>query len=149
MRWCTAVRLAVVITVLKAESGGGCDCPGGGADLTSAEVLLICGEPGATVNGARDLRDPPAARGDPLLRLARWEGGDGGRGVRRRKLLALLGDVDDGAFREAEVAAEVVDALHPSFAGVLHQGTLIDVCEGNEASQSSLLSKVCSSVQII
>lgn len=67
--------------------------------------------------------DPLAARARPRgLGLARrdgGDGGDGGDGVRQRHLLALLTDIDDGALGQAEVSTKVVDALHPSFAGVV------------------------------
>lgn len=86
--------------------------------------------------------------GDPWV--ARWlvgpdgggggdsrDGGDSGDGrgigdsrdsrVDQQRLLALVTDIDESILGEAEVSAKVVDALHPSLAGILSQGTLVDV----------------------
>lgn len=111
------------------------------SDPTSAEVLLIGREACSTAPGPGHPRVAWIrlrllveldAQGPGGGRDGR-DGGDGGDGGdvgsvgRRIQLLAVLADVDDGAPWEAEVSAKVVDALHPSFAGVLAQGALIDV----------------------
>lgn len=110
------------------------------SDLTSAKVLLVGREPCSAAAGPghprvawihlRLLVELVAQAGD-----GRGHGDGGntrdGRDVRgvggRVQLLALLADVDDGASGEAEVSAKVVDALHPSLAGILPQGALVDV----------------------
>lgn len=114
---------------------------------TSAEVLLVDREPCST---APRPGHPRVAWIHLRLLVAlnaggRRDGGDGRDGRSRRdgrsgwdgrdfrnvwggvQLLAVRADVDDGAPGEAEVSAKVVDALHPSFAGVLPEGALVDV----------------------
>lgn len=90
---------------------------GAGAQLTSAEVLLVRGEAA---------RAPDGPGGHPRD-LAGRDGGHRGEGVRPRLLVAVLGVVDVGGLGKAEVSAKVVDTLHPPFAGVVYQSTLIDV----------------------
>lgn len=92
----------------------------GRAHLTSAEVLFICSEPCCAADGLGGVRDPGVAwKHAWVLRLARWDSGDRRDGIRQRYLLVVLADVDYGALGEAEVSAKVVDALHPSFTGII------------------------------
>lgn len=112
------------------------------SDPTSAEVLLIGREPCSTAPGPGHPRVAWIHLSLLVELVAQAAGGrrddrDGregreGRGDvrsvgRRIQLLAVLADVDDGAPGKAEVSAKVVDALHPSLAGVLPQGALVDV----------------------
>lgn len=116
------------------------------ADPTSAEVLLIGREPGSAAPGP----GRPRVAGNHLrllVELVAQQGARGPGGGReagdvgdvcdvgrvghvegRVHLLALPVDVDEGVPGEAEVSTKVVDALHPSLAGVLPQGALVDVC---------------------
>lgn len=81
-------------------------------DLTSAEVLLIRSESRGAADRLARVRQPVSAREHPRgLGLAR---GDGRVGRDRFCLME-----DDSTLGEAEVATEVVGALHPSFAGVV------------------------------
>ncbi len=88
-------------------------------ELTSAEVLFICSESSCTADGPSGLRAPGATWKHPCgLRLAWWDSRNWGNRVLQGHLL-LLTDIDDSALGEAEVSAEVVDALHSSFAGII------------------------------
>lgn len=93
-----------------------------GAQLTSAEVLLVHREAARAPDGSGGL-----ASGEHLCDLARWDGGHWRDGVLPCLLVTFLVHVDDGVLREAEVSAKVVDTLHPPFAGVFKQHTLINV----------------------
>lgn len=96
-----------------------------GARLTSAEILLIPSEAACAPGGPSGLGQRLAA-GEHPPDLARC--GHGRDGVWHRLLVTVLADVDDGVLWKAEVSAEVVDTLHPSFTGIIYQSTLINVC---------------------
>lgn len=90
-----------------------------GAQFTSAEVLLVHGEAARAPDVPAGLRHRIAA-GEHPSDLARPDAGPRGDRVRHRRLVAVLADVDNGVLWKAEVSAEVVDTLHPPFAGIIY-----------------------------
>lgn len=56
-----------------------------------------------------------------------WWGSWGGHWRRGGAILISSADVDPGVVREAQVAAEMINALHATFAGVRHERTLVNV----------------------
>lgn len=89
-----------------------------GARLTSAEVLLVHGEATRAPDGPADMRHCIAAEHPPDP--ARGNAGHRRSRVRHRLRVALLVDVDDSALWKAEVSAEIVDAIHPPFTGIIY-----------------------------
>lgn len=90
-----------------------------GAQLTSAEVLLVHGEAAGAPDVPGGLRHRLAAGEHPSDGV-RPDAGPRGDRVRRGRLVAVLADVDDGVLWKAEVSAEVVETLHPPFTGIIY-----------------------------
>lgn len=88
-----------------------------GAQLTSAEVLLVHGEAVCALDVPAGLRHRLTA-GEHPSDLARPDAGP--REDRVRRLLAVRVEDDDGALWKAEVSAKVVDTLHPPFTGIVY-----------------------------
>lgn len=105
----------------KWNSSCGVELRGAGAQLTSAEVLLVDSEAACAPDGPGGLKQRLTAGDHPRNGVHRRHG------VLHVLLVVVPVEKDIGILWKAKVSAKVVDTLHSPFTGIIYQRTLINI----------------------